>query len=66
MNQLNVFVVIKMKKLPIEWIDRIFIRLHGRFGNNFLDKFKTGQHDENGNDLGMYSSQKDLKKHLQK
>lgn len=56
MNQLNVFVVIKMKKLPIEWIDRIFIRLHGRFGNNFLDKFKTGQHDENGNDLGILNA----------
>ena len=26
-----------MMPLPSEWIDRIFFRLHGRFGNNFLD-----------------------------
>ena len=45
-----------MKQLPIEWIDRIFIRLHGRFGNNFLDKFKTGQSDANGNDLGILNA----------
>lgn len=45
-----------MKQLPIEWIDRIFIRLHGRFGNNFLDKFKTGQVDANGNDLGILNA----------
>ena len=45
-----------MKHLPIEWIDRIFIRLHGRFGNNFLDKFKTGQVDASGNDLGILNA----------
>ena len=45
-----------MKQLPIEWIDRIFIRLHGRFGNNFVDKFKTGQSDANGNDIGVLNA----------
>ncbi|CAB4121755.1 hypothetical protein UFOVP17_3 [uncultured Caudovirales phage] len=39
--------------LPLEWIERIFMRLHGRFGNNFTDKFKIGQLDINGRDIGI-------------
>jgi len=39
-------------KLPDEWIDRIFMRLHGRFGNNFTDKFKLGQIID-GMDIGI-------------
>ena len=39
--------------LPIDWIERIFMRLHGRFGNNFTDKFKIGQIDKNGRDIGI-------------
>jgi len=35
--------------LPAEWVERIFMRLHGRFGNNFFDKFKIGQ----VNDVGI-------------
>ena len=38
--------------LPREWIERIFMRLHGRFGNEFLNKFRTGQ-IENGVDIGI-------------
>lgn len=45
-----------MKPLPSEWIDRIFMRLHGRFGSNFGDKFKTGQKDEHGVDLGIINA----------
>lgn len=45
-----------MMSLPSEWIDRIFMRLHGRFGNNFIDKYKTGQKDEYGNDLGIINA----------
>ena len=45
-----------MIPLPSEWIDRIFMRLHGRFGNNFGDKFKSGQKDANGNDLGVLNA----------
>jgi hypothetical protein len=45
-----------MMPLPSEWIDRIFVRLHGRFGNNFLDKFKSGQKDAYGNDLGILNA----------
>ena len=39
-------------RLPDEWIDRIFMRLHGRFGNNFTDKFKLGQIID-GMDIGI-------------
>jgi hypothetical protein len=39
-------------RLPDEWIDRIFMRLHGRFGNNFTDKFKLGQIID-GIDIGI-------------
>lgn len=42
-----------MNQLPSEWIERIFLRLHGRFGNNFLEKYKLGKVDANGNDLGI-------------
>lgn len=45
-----------MMPLPSEWIDRIFFRLHGRFGNNFLDKFKIGQIDESGIDIGLINA----------
>ena len=45
-----------MTPLPSEWIDRIFMRLHGRFGNNFIDKFKTGQLDDFGNDTGLMNA----------
>jgi hypothetical protein len=57
-NQLNAFVGIDMNKqpLPLEWIERIFSRLHGRFGNSFTDKFKMGQYDANGNDIGLLNA----------
>ena len=42
--------------LPIEWIERIFQRLHGRFGNSFTDKFKLGQYDTKGNDIGIINA----------
>ncbi len=42
-----------MNQLPSEWVERIFLRLHGRFGNNFLEKYKLGKVDANGNDLGI-------------
>lgn len=45
-----------MNSLPMEWIERIFLRLHGRFGNGFIDKFKTGQKDAAGNDLGVLNA----------
>ena len=39
--------------LPAEWAERIFMRLHGRFGNNFFDKFKIGQVNDAGEDVGI-------------
>ena len=39
--------------LPIEWIERIFMRLHGRFGNQFYEKFRLGETDDNGKDVGI-------------
>jgi len=42
-----------MNQLPSEWVERIFLRLHGRFGNNFLEKYKLGKLDADGNDLGI-------------
>lgn len=43
--------------LQESWIDRIFMRLHGRFGNQFFDKYRTGQsirtgrQDANGDEV---------------
>lgn len=45
-----------MMPLPSEWIDRIFMRLHGRFGNSFIDKFKSGKLDADGNDTGLMNA----------
>lgn len=42
--------------LRSEWIDRIFLRLHGRFGNNFFEKYKFNTVDANGNDLGIINA----------
>lgn len=39
--------------MPMEWIDRIFVRMHGRFGNQFFDKFRLGQLGQSGEDLGI-------------
>ena len=43
-------------KLPAEWIERIFMRLHGRFGNAFFNKFRTGQLSNTGEDLGILNA----------
>lgn len=39
--------------LPLEWIERIFMRLHGRFGNSFLDKYRIGGLNQKGDDVGI-------------
>lgn len=43
----------KLEPLPTEWIERIFMRLHGRFGNPFLDKFRTNEINASGGDVGI-------------
>jgi hypothetical protein len=42
--------------LPQEWVERIFLRLHGRFGSAFTDKYKLNQYDADGNDLGVLNA----------
>ncbi|QLG87657.1 hypothetical protein HQ393_04975 [Chitinibacter bivalviorum] len=39
--------------LAAAWVERIFMRLHGRFGNPFLDKFRAGQLASDGEDIGV-------------
>ena len=39
--------------LPLEWINKIFMRLHGRFGNAFFDKYRIGQLNQQGQDMGV-------------
>ena len=41
------------KSLPAKWIDQIFTRLHGRFGNVFFDKFRLGCVSSSGEDVGI-------------
>ncbi len=43
----------KSEPLPIEWITKIFMRLHGRFGNAFFDKFRIGELNQSGEDIGV-------------
>jgi hypothetical protein len=42
-----------LSSLPSTWIEKIFLVLHGRFGNSFIDKFKNGQTNQNGQDCGV-------------
>lgn len=39
--------------LQNSWIEEIFKRFHGRFGNRFLANYVTGQTDSNGQDKGV-------------
>ncbi len=41
------------KQLPFEWVERIFQRLDGRFGSEFTNKFKLGELDSKGRDIGI-------------
>ncbi|AJK46200.1 hypothetical protein [Burkholderia plantarii] len=34
-------------------VRRLFMLLHGMYGNSVLDKYRTGQADESGEDVGM-------------
>lgn len=46
------------KVLLVAWVERIFMRLHGRFGNPFFDKFRVGKTDSEGNDVGIENAKK--------
>lgn len=38
-------------------IKRLFMLLHGMYGNQLLDKFRTGKLNERGEDMGLLSAQ---------
>jgi hypothetical protein len=38
-------------------IKRLFMLFHGMYGNQILDKFRTGQNNDQGEDLGLVSAQ---------
>lgn len=44
------------QQLPTEWVEKIFMRLHGRFGNAFFDKFRVGQLNADGEDIGILNA----------
>jgi hypothetical protein len=44
------------KQLSLEVVEQIFKRLHGRFGNQFIDKFSIGEVDANGEDYGILNA----------
>lgn len=39
--------------LKAEWVERIFMLLHGRFGNTFFNKYKIGKLNLDGDDAGL-------------
>lgn len=44
-----------MNNEPLQprWVERIFMELHGRFGNVFLDKFRIGELNDDEKDIGI-------------
>jgi len=45
-----------MNALPVKWIEEIFKRFHGRFGNRFLAEYQTGVIDSDGQDQGIVNA----------
>jgi hypothetical protein len=45
--------------LPMPYVQRIFMRLHGRFGNAFFDKFRINQLNEDGLDFGIENAKQE-------
>ena len=43
-------------KLPVNLIERIFMRFHGRFGNLFFDMYRIGQLNDDGEDIGIINA----------
>ncbi|MCW3481070.1 hypothetical protein OL229_16125 [Neisseriaceae bacterium JH1-16] len=44
--------------IPLSWVDKIFRELHGRFGQNFLGQFATGQTTPDGDDTGVLNAKR--------
>lgn len=47
-----------INRLPESWINKIFDRFHGRFGNAFAAKWQTGRINANGIDEGILNAKK--------
>lgn len=45
-----------MEPLPIKWVDEIFKRFHGRFGNRFLAEYSIGRFNKDGHDEGVVNA----------
>ena len=46
------------RKITADDVRRLFAALHASYGNKMLEMFRTGQVDEQGNDLGVLSAQR--------
>lgn len=47
-----------MNPLPSNWVEEIFRRFHGRFGNRFLAEFSTGRTGKTGQDEGIENAKR--------
>lgn len=47
-----------MNPLPSNWVDEIFRRFHGRFGNRFLAEYSTGRVGKSGHDEGLENAKR--------
>lgn len=47
-----------MNQLPRNWVEEIFRRFHGRFGNRFLSEYMTGKTSESGQDEGVENAKR--------
>ncbi|MBL0011307.1 MAG: hypothetical protein IPP22_10560 [Nitrosomonas sp.] len=45
-----------MNPLPSNWVDEIFKRFHGRFGNRFFAEYSTGKLNRDGEDVGVVNA----------
>lgn len=50
--------VVKMAQFPTSWIDRIFMRMQGRFGNQWQQKWAIGSLDKDGADVGIVNAKR--------
>ncbi len=53
------------QKLAIEHVRTLFAKLHAMYGNVVLDRYRTGQTDRGGADLGVVAAQRQWHQRLQ-
>ena len=42
--------------LPLGWVRKLFAELQGNYGTRFLDMWRSGQADTNGDDVGLQNA----------